>query len=182
MDPETLTQAMRLGSQSPTELRGPTDLGRFGLGMKTAGFSQARVLTVASRVGGQKQQTRRWDRRSGAALGWCRALLGRRDDPSKGKRQDAMTLVGHLRRFEHPPVNREPDTRSNLAVRTVTDLDCLPSPTARSCAIALHGAVLQHCSFGQRSMTSGLDPRAWPTWPGRATCARPRICARHRLQ
>jgi hypothetical protein len=48
MTREGLYEAMRLGSQSPLDKRDPKDLGRFGLGLKTASFSQSRVLTVAS--------------------------------------------------------------------------------------------------------------------------------------
>lgn len=40
--------AMRHGSTDPKVKRGPKDLGRFGLGLKTASFSQCRRLTVAS--------------------------------------------------------------------------------------------------------------------------------------
>ena len=46
MDERTLTEAMRLGTRSPVEERAPTDLGRFGLGLKSAAWSQARSLTV----------------------------------------------------------------------------------------------------------------------------------------
>src|SRR5689334_21211564 len=35
MSPDRLISAMRHGSQSPGEHRGPNDLGRFGLGLKT---------------------------------------------------------------------------------------------------------------------------------------------------
>jgi hypothetical protein len=56
-----LVSAMRLGSQNPLERRGRKDLGRFGLGMKTASFSQSRVLTVSSKVSGSPVTTRRWD-------------------------------------------------------------------------------------------------------------------------
>jgi hypothetical protein len=45
--------AMRLGSRSPLEERGPADLGRFGLGLKTASFSQCRRLTLVSRKNGR---------------------------------------------------------------------------------------------------------------------------------
>ena len=44
-----LDRAMRLGAQSPLDVRDSNDLGRFGLGLKTASFSQCRRLTVASR-------------------------------------------------------------------------------------------------------------------------------------
>lgn len=60
MGGKELLDAMRPGSQSPTTLRKAEDLGRFGLGLKTASFSQARCLTVVSR---QKDETvaARWD-------------------------------------------------------------------------------------------------------------------------
>jgi len=63
MDQPTLVDAMRLGSRSPVAERSAGDLGRFGLGLKTASFSQGRELTVASRpLGGDGQITvRRWD-------------------------------------------------------------------------------------------------------------------------
>ena len=48
MEQHVLTKAMRMGSSSPLECRSVDDLGRFGLGMKTASFSQARRLTVVS--------------------------------------------------------------------------------------------------------------------------------------
>ena len=55
-----LSEAMRLGSRSPLETRSADDLGRFGLGLKTASFSQCRQLTVASLRDG-RFATRRWD-------------------------------------------------------------------------------------------------------------------------
>lgn len=50
---DDLKQAMRLGSSDPREERALNDLGRFGLGLKTASFSQCRRLTVASRRDGE---------------------------------------------------------------------------------------------------------------------------------
>lgn len=44
--------AMRHGATDPRKQRGPKDLGRFGLGLKTASFSQCRRLTVVSSKGG----------------------------------------------------------------------------------------------------------------------------------
>jgi hypothetical protein len=53
MDADELEVAMRLGERNPLEKRAGDDLGRFGLGLKTASFSQCRRLTVISRRGGQ---------------------------------------------------------------------------------------------------------------------------------
>jgi len=55
-----LTTAMRLGSQNPTEARAQTDLGRFGLGLKTASLSQCRRMSVVTKCDGNVA-TRRWD-------------------------------------------------------------------------------------------------------------------------
>jgi Histidine kinase-, DNA gyrase B-, and HSP90-like ATPase len=47
MTPAELTEAMRHG-RNPSDTRDPKDLGRFGLGLKTASLSQCRRLTVVS--------------------------------------------------------------------------------------------------------------------------------------
>jgi len=44
-----IIQAMRPGAQNPLTDRPETDLGRFGLGLKTASFSQCRKLSVLSK-------------------------------------------------------------------------------------------------------------------------------------
>ena len=49
MNYDQLEEAMRLGSKSPVEERAKTDLGRFGLGLKTASFSQCKKLTVITK-------------------------------------------------------------------------------------------------------------------------------------
>jgi hypothetical protein len=48
MNNEELVQAMKPGSTSPLEIRKEHDLGRFGLGLKTASFSQCRKFAVLS--------------------------------------------------------------------------------------------------------------------------------------
>lgn len=52
LDHDNLKKAMRLGSSDPRQERALNDLGRFGLGLKTASFSQCRRLTVVSRNNG----------------------------------------------------------------------------------------------------------------------------------
>lgn len=44
-----LVEAMRLSSKSPDDKREVKDLGKFGLGLKTASFSQCKKLTVLSK-------------------------------------------------------------------------------------------------------------------------------------
>lgn len=50
MTEKELVEAMRPGSKNPREQRAAGDLGRFGLGMKTASFSQCRKLSVFSKT------------------------------------------------------------------------------------------------------------------------------------
>jgi hypothetical protein len=50
MSQAELQAAMRHGSQSPHNKREATDLGRFGLGLKTASISQCQKLTVISKT------------------------------------------------------------------------------------------------------------------------------------
>lgn len=55
-----LDTGMRLGEINPLDNRKTSDLGRFGLGLKTASFSQCRRLTVASKKNGE-MNCLRWD-------------------------------------------------------------------------------------------------------------------------
>jgi hypothetical protein len=62
MSAEKLVEAMRLGTAGPLSARGRNDLGRFGLGLKTASLSIGRCLTVVTkRAGDTKPIVRRWD-------------------------------------------------------------------------------------------------------------------------
>ena len=60
MNEHDINRAMKYGGVSPLETRREKDLGRFGLGMKTASLSQCEVLTVVSKQGGNFS-ARRWD-------------------------------------------------------------------------------------------------------------------------
>jgi hypothetical protein len=60
MDQQALSLAMKLAGKPPSHGRQPYDLGRFGLGLKTASLSQARSLTVASKHSGVLRAVR-WD-------------------------------------------------------------------------------------------------------------------------
>jgi hypothetical protein len=71
MNSDEVLAAMKHGSKGPKEQRSIRDLGRFGLGLKTATFSQCRKLTVISSQNGSRsgaewdlkvvEDTDRWD-------------------------------------------------------------------------------------------------------------------------
>ena len=60
MTDEELDLAMQYGSKNPGEERDSKDLGRFGLGLKTASLSQCRCLSVITKQG-DNICARRWD-------------------------------------------------------------------------------------------------------------------------
>jgi len=74
MTAETLVTAMRPGSRSPLEVRDSRDLGRFGLGLKTASFSQCRRVSVGSKANYADLAVRCWDLDYVTACGQWRLL------------------------------------------------------------------------------------------------------------
>lgn len=58
---DELAEAMALGSKSPVDERHADDLGRFGMGLKTASFSQAQKLTTISKTSDGFVNGLRWD-------------------------------------------------------------------------------------------------------------------------
>lgn len=70
MTPDGLVAAMRFGSD-PRGARSATDLGRFGLGLKTASLSQASSVAVVTQFEGFSTRAARWDLdRMDTSTGW----------------------------------------------------------------------------------------------------------------
>jgi hypothetical protein len=92
MTDSQLESALRLGNRNPLDARSIRDLGRFGLGLKTASFSQCRCLTVASVRDGEKSCLR-WDLEALAeADGW--ELL---EGPRQGSENNLQRLYSQSR-------------------------------------------------------------------------------------
>ena len=93
-----LERAMTLGAKSPLDQRSATDLGRFGMGLKTASFSQCKRLTVASKRSG-KISCLRWDLdllSNRPDLGWALiegAMPSAQDSLSRLEQMDHGTIV-----------------------------------------------------------------------------------------
>lgn len=69
MDADSLIKNMRIGSADPGEIRASKDLGRFGMGMKTAAFSLGKRLTVITKTSaGFANAT--WDLDEVLQIGW----------------------------------------------------------------------------------------------------------------
>ncbi|MDO9562861.1 MAG: ATP-binding protein [Bradyrhizobium sp.] len=99
MDKAELIEAMRYGSKNPKDARAKDDLGRFGLGLKTASFSQCRKLTVISRKKGILSGAV-WDLDVLADDDW---LIGVLDQKEIGKIRwcDRLPETGTLVLWEH---------------------------------------------------------------------------------
>ena len=69
MERSELYDNMKIGSSNPNQVRDSKDLGRFGMGMKTAAFSIGRKLTVVTTKDG-KASNASWDLDLVDELGW----------------------------------------------------------------------------------------------------------------
>ncbi|MFF7334144.1 ATP-binding protein [Streptomyces sp. NPDC008150] len=78
MSAEELVTAMTVAARGPATSRSSTDLGRFGIGLKSASFSQARQLTVSTATAGE-WHTRTWDLDIVEQFGQWRLLHGADD-------------------------------------------------------------------------------------------------------
>lgn len=75
MTAEDLVTAMTVAARGPAATRSATDLGRFGVGLKSASFSQARQLSVATARSGE-WHVRTWDLDVVETSGQWRLLRG----------------------------------------------------------------------------------------------------------
>jgi hypothetical protein len=96
MGTDELIQNMQIGCKDPSLERGDGDLGRFGSGMKTASFSQARRLTVVSKKEGSEAIAAVWDiDKIEETNSWCLEVLSAKEISSiNGIKIDSSTTQG----------------------------------------------------------------------------------------
>jgi hypothetical protein len=109
MNREELFKAMRWGGDGPLKKRDSKDLGRFGLGLKTASFSMGKRLTVVSKMDG-KVNVLSWDLENIGKTGkWI---------PIEGVHSEDLP---HLEGTIHDPSHQD----ASGTVVLITDLDKL---------------------------------------------------------
>ena len=69
MSEKDLIENMRIGSSDPSKIRAKDDLGRFGMGMKTAAFSLGKKLTVVTKSNSAVSNAS-WDLDQIPEIGW----------------------------------------------------------------------------------------------------------------
>ncbi|QJP35915.1 ATP-binding protein [Nonlabens sp. Ci31] len=101
-----LSQNMQFPSHSPEDSRSNSDLGRFGLGMKTASFSQTRKFTVLSKKKGENRyHGRTWDVDFLKTNGW-KIIINSDEEVARLMYQYNQLSIGFLKRFD----DYEPNT------------------------------------------------------------------------
>lgn len=106
MTEEELSSNMQFPSNSPEDSRSNSDLGRFGLGMKTASFSQTRKFTVLSKKKGEnKYHGRTWDVDFLKANGW-KIIINSDEEVARLMYQYNQLSKEFLKRFD----DYEPNT------------------------------------------------------------------------
>ncbi len=160
MNPVELAEAMRWGGDGPGKPRRPDDLGRFGLGMKTASISMGRRLTVASRcLAGGPLAVLRWDLDHVAQAGWrmqdgpdkdAEPLLGRSRLAASAKNTGTAVIVTHLDRLA---------VRSSLAANAERNEAALTRKISRHLGMVFHRFIAEgvNITLGA-SAISGWDP------------------------
>lgn len=108
MDESTLSRNMKFPSQSIEIDRAKNDLGRFGLGMKTASFSQTRKFTVLSRRKDTiKYCGRTWDVASLRKNGW-RIIINSEDEIDE--------ILSHYHRLTYEFLNSFKNYKPNTLI------------------------------------------------------------------
>jgi hypothetical protein len=100
-----LVMNMQFPSNSPENKRNSEDLGRFGLGMKTASFSQTRKFTVLSRKAGEKKYAgRTWDVDFLRDNGW-KIIVNSEDEIDRLIKQYQKLSDEHFSKFDNYNAN-----------------------------------------------------------------------------
>ena len=152
MDAARLDHAMRFGGDGAVE-RAPDDLGRFGLGLKTAALSQCRRMTVISAQGGNVER-RSWD-----------------VDVVKDSRKWTVLLDAEVAPFDHVRMLQAGETGTLVALETMDEMGGLYGLDderfyARLAEIRAHFAMVFHRFLGgdRRRIRITVNGRGVDAW------------------
>jgi len=106
MSEKQLIKNLQFPSSSVDEERIETDLGRFGLGLKTASFSQTRKFTVITRNQGKAYHARTWDVDYLKDTGKWRIIVNTNDEINQYIKEYKSCSDNYQKQFE----NLDPNT------------------------------------------------------------------------
>lgn len=101
IDADSLKRCMQFPSQSVDIERDSSDLGRFGLGLKTASFSQTRCFTILSRKKGEKEYNAlTWDVNYLKQIGEWRIIVNSKNEIDRLLDSYKTTSSAYLNSFD----------------------------------------------------------------------------------
>jgi hypothetical protein len=157
MDEPTLLNAMRVGSRNPREARDPRDLGRFGLGLKTASFSQSRRVTVLTKQKNGARIVRCWDLDQIANRNEWRLL--RQPSPLADRLASGLHEVPHGTVVVWENLDR---LTAGTSVENDSDEDAF---LVQAETVARHFAIVFHrLMVGQRAVQFSLNGKPISPW------------------
>ena len=130
MNHDELRKAMRWGGDGPLTTRDPKDLGRFGLGLKTASFSMGERLTLVSKNNGSINairwdlekvcETGKWLPIEGVDNGDLLHLEGTIYDPACDQPSGTVVLITHVDKLRIDARSREAKEKNKSALIETT--------------------------------------------------------------
>jgi hypothetical protein len=159
MDEPTLINSLRVGSRNPREKRAPGDFGRFGLGLKTASFSQCRRVTVFTKRKGYEMLVRCWDLDHIAETNEWRLL--RTPTPKAAKLAEKL-IASSLKRGTTVVWEKLDRLTAGTSVENDADEDAFLRQAER---VREHFAVVFHRFMsGQQAVAFTLNGNLIPPW------------------
>ena len=95
MSEKDLIENMRIGSSDPSKIRAKDDLGRFGMGMKTAAFSLGKKLTVITKLDSTVSNAS-WDLDLIPEIGWNLIVQGESEISEFSSQMDEHLSLIHI--------------------------------------------------------------------------------------
>ncbi|MBO5638664.1 MAG: ATP-binding protein [Oscillospiraceae bacterium] len=123
MTGEDLISNMRIGSADPGEIRPKKDLGRFGMGMKTAAFALGKRLTVITKTNGQYANAA-WDLDEVLRIGWNLIIQnteGLEQYNSLLEDQGTVVIIEKLDRMIDPQNKKKSEKKFYSTIRKTED-------------------------------------------------------------
>lgn len=152
MSDEELISTLNLAVQGVDAIRNPKDLGRFGLGLKTASFSQCRILSVVSK-------------KNNIVSSYCWDLNALKETPGdslfllKGPHSEHLDEVKNATQIEHGTIVIWEDLDKAVTLGTTFDQFCKISEKVKD-----HLAMVFHRFLERRDFSISMDGQIIKPW------------------
>lgn len=147
MSSKDLIENMRIGSSDPNQVRDERDLGRFGMGMKTAAFSLGKKLTVVTKSNSTVSNAS-WDLEQIPSIGWNLIIRDESEISEFSSQIDEQGTVVIIENLDRVIDTDDEKKAKNKFYR-------IANRTEKHLALTFHGAYLRFVpNTGYRYVTS----------------------------